>query len=100
MRNLSLIAGLAALAIAGSLPVTSIAQEDDWSLMTATPEEGFALAVQLARKAVTTIQTDKEVLVPLRPAYANDPAMLIDAAEVVGVYFDTVAAANDYWRTD
>jgi hypothetical protein len=100
MRNHALVAGIAALVIAGVTPVASIAQEDDWSLMTSTPEEGFALAVELARKAVTTIQPDKDVLVPLRPAYANDPAMLIDAAEVVGVYFDIVAEANDHWRTD
>ena len=68
------------------------------SLLTDTPEEGFGLAVSMARKAVTTTQTETEILHALRPNYARDPQSLIDVSGVVATYFATVAAANDYWR--
>ena len=68
------------------------------SLIVATPEEGFQLAIALARKGVTETQPDKEVLMKLRPAYANDPDSLIAASQVVAVHFQTIAAANHYWR--
>ncbi|HLW27413.1 MAG TPA: hexameric tyrosine-coordinated heme protein [Kiloniellales bacterium] len=84
----------------------ALAQDDmagdssDWlpSLITQTPAEGFDLAVSMARKAVTTTQTDKTILHALRPNYSHDPQSLIDVSGVVGIYFGTVAAANDYWR--
>jgi hypothetical protein len=72
--------------------------EGQLSLITATPEEGFQLALKLARKGVTETQKDKAVLKTLRPAYANDPDSLIAASHVVAVHFQTIAAANDYWR--
>lgn len=74
--------------------------EEQWlpSLMTATPQEGFALAVTIARKAVTTTQPDTDALHALRPAYSHDPDSLIDVSGVVAAYFATIAEANDYWR--
>ena len=76
------------------------AAEESWlpSLMTDTPAEGFDLAVSMARKAVTTTQTDTEILHALRPNYSHDPQSLIDVSGVVADYFATIAAANDYWR--
>jgi hypothetical protein len=68
------------------------------SLITATPEDGFQLAISLARKAVTEIQPDKEVLKKLRPAYSHDPDGLIAASQVVAINFQTIAAANSYWQ--
>jgi hypothetical protein len=47
---------------------------------------------------VTRTQTDREVLHALRPEYANDATALIAVSHVVAVHFQTVAAANDYWR--
>jgi hypothetical protein len=73
-------------------------QNGSFSLTTATPEEGFQLAITLARKGVTETQPDKEVLEKLRPAYAHDPDSLIAASQVVAIHFQTIAAANDYWR--
>jgi hypothetical protein len=73
-------------------------EEGQLSLITATPEEGFQLALKLARKGVTETQKDKAVLKTLRPAYANDPDSLIAASHVVAVHFQTIAAANGYWR--
>ena len=68
------------------------------SLITETPSEGSDLAVTMARKAVTTTQTDKTILHALRPNYSHDPQSLIDVSGVVAGYFATVAVANDYWR--
>ncbi len=72
--------------------------ETSFSLIAATPEEGFQLAIVLARKGVTETQPDKEVLKKLRPAYAHDPEDLIAASQVISIHFQTIAAANNYWR--
>lgn len=68
------------------------------TLITDTPEEGYELAVTLARKAVGMTQPDAEVRKKLRPVYANNPDSLTFASQVVAIHFQTVAAANDYWR--
>ncbi len=72
--------------------------QEGLSLITDTPEEGFALALALARKGVTETQQDTAALHALRPGYAHDAESLIAASHVVAVHFQTVAAANDYWR--
>lgn len=68
------------------------------TLITATPEDGFNLAVKMSRMGVKTTQPDTEVLHKLRPQYANDPDSLTAASQVIAVNFQTVAAANNYWR--
>jgi hypothetical protein len=68
------------------------------SLITETPEEGFALAISLARKGVTETQQDREVLHALRPGYSHDADALIAVSHVIAVHFQTIAAANAYWR--
>jgi hypothetical protein len=68
------------------------------TLKTATPQEGFELAVKLARLAVKLTQPSEEILTQLRTAYAQDAAQLIAASHVVAVNFQTVAAANNWWR--
>ena len=72
--------------------------EGTLSLITATPEEGFALALRLGRKAVMEMQPDAEFLRDQRPEYARDAESLIAASHVVAVHFRTIAAANNYWR--
>ena len=74
------------------------APEPELSLITATPEEGFQLAIALARKGVTETQPDVDVLHALRPGYAHEAESLIAASQVIAIHFQTVAAANDYWR--
>lgn len=76
------------------------AAEDDagLTLVAETPEEGFQIAIELARKGVTETQGDREVLHSLRPVYARDADALIAASHVIAIHFQTVAAANDYWR--
>lgn len=68
------------------------------SLQTASADEGFALAVKLSQKAVGTVQPDVEVRKQLRQVYANNPDSLIAVSQVVAIHFQTIAAANDYWR--
>lgn len=68
------------------------------TLITATPQQGFELAVLLSRKGVKTTQPDVEVLKKLRPVYANNADSLTAASHVIAVNFQTIAAANNYWR--
>lgn len=68
------------------------------TLKTATPEEGYELAVKLARVAIKMTQPDAEVRDKLRPAYAENADALIASSQVVATHFATVAAANDYWK--
>lgn len=73
---------------------------DDWlpSLLTGTPQEGFELAITLARRGVKYTQPDGEKLRAMRPGYAENAGELIAASHVVAVHFATVAAANEHWR--
>jgi len=68
------------------------------TLITATPEEGRALAIMLSRHSIHAMQKDLEVLQSGRAQYAHDPYGLIAASHVVAVEFATIAAANNYWR--
>ncbi|MGB3410610.1 MAG: hexameric tyrosine-coordinated heme protein [Microthrixaceae bacterium] len=68
------------------------------TLITATPEEGRALALKMARLSIKAIQPDEDVRNELRPDYANNAESLTMAAHVVAIEFATVAAANNYWR--
>lgn len=96
-RSIAPILVAAALVAA---PAAAQEAEESWlpSLLTETPEQGFDLAVSMARKAVTTTQTDADTLHALRPAYAHDPNSLIGVSGVVAAYFATIAEANGFWR--
>jgi len=73
---------------------------DTWltTLITDTPQQGFELAIVLSRRGVKYTQPDTEVLHRLRPVYANDADSLTAASQVVAINFQTIAAANNYWR--
>lgn len=68
------------------------------SLLTETPEEGYALAVKLSRTAVKLTQPSAEVRERVRADYAEDFSALIAISQVVATNFQTVSAANGYWR--
>lgn len=68
------------------------------SLITDTPQQGFELAITLSRRGVRYTQPDPEVLHRLRPEYAEDASELTAASQVIAINFQTIAAANDYWR--
>ncbi|MCC6839035.1 MAG: hexameric tyrosine-coordinated heme protein [Flavobacteriales bacterium] len=73
---------------------------DIWltSLITATPQEGYELAIKLSRMGVKYTQPSAEVRDKLRGDYANNADSLTAASQVIAINFQTVAAANNYWR--
>jgi len=73
---------------------------DPWltTLKTETPQAGFELAVKLARIGVKLTQPDGEIRSQLRAAYEQDTSQLMTASQVIAIHFQTVAAANNYWR--
>ena len=74
---------------------------DTWlpSLITNTPQEGYELAITLSRRGVKYTQPDMDTLKKLRPDYANSADGLTAASQVIAINFQTVAAANNYWRS-
>jgi len=88
-------AGINAMATDQAEPEAS---NDSMSLITETPEEGFQVAISLARKGVTETQSDRNVLFELREVYSRDPDALIASSHVIAVHFQTVASANNYWK--
>ncbi len=73
---------------------------DAWldTLTTNSPQEGFELAIKLSRMGVKYTQPSDEVRAQLRPAYDHNADSLIASSQVIAVHFQTIAAANDYWR--
>ena len=47
---------------------------------------------------VKMTQPSAEVRDRLRAAYDHDAAQLIASSQVIAIHFQTVAAANNYWR--
>ena len=68
------------------------------TLITDTPQAGFDLAVKLSRVGVKVIQPSDDIRKDLRAAYDHDTAQLIASSHVIATNFQTVAAANNYWR--
>jgi len=74
--------------------------DESWlpTLNTETPQEGFELAVKLSRLAVMVSQSCDNDRQEARSMQANDASQLIGAAHVIALNFQTIAAANDWWR--
>jgi hypothetical protein len=80
------------------VPDSELVKIPGGTLLTAAPEEGRALAMAIARHTIHNIQPDLDVLKGGRPNYAANPDSLIAASQVVAIEFQTIAAANNYWR--
>lgn len=80
------------------LPDSELVLVPGGTLITNTPEEGRALAIVLAQHTIHNIQPDKDVLDCGRRAYSINPDSLIAASQVVATEFQTIAAANNFWR--
>ena len=80
------------------LPESELVLVPGGTLITATAEEGRALALTLACHSIHNIQPDLDVLQGGRFDYATTPDSLIAASHVIAVEFQTIAAANNYWR--
>jgi len=68
------------------------------SLITQSPVEGRELAIKVARKTIAAIQPNEEIRSDLRSDYDSDSEKLMKAAQIVALEFQTIAAANNYWR--
>ena len=68
------------------------------TLITETPQDGYDLAVKLSRVAVKMTQPDAEIRNDLRGVYGTDANALIAVSAVVATHYQTIAAANNYWR--
>ena len=68
------------------------------SLLTSGPQEGFELAIKLSRMGVKYTQPSGEVRDRLRTDYADNADSLTAASQVIAINFQTIAAANGYWR--
>lgn len=80
------------------VPDSELTKIPGGTLITESPEEGRALAFMIARHTVHNIQPDLDILVAGRPIYSTDADSLIAASQVVAIEFQTIAAANNYWR--
>lgn len=80
------------------LPDSELVMVPGGTLITDTPEEGRALAMLIARHTIHNIQPDLDVLKVGRKIYSANPNSLIAASQVVAIEFQTIAAANNYWR--
>lgn len=81
------------------LPEAELTLVPGGTLITANPEAGRALAIAISRHMIHNIQPDLDVLKSGRPTYASNPDSLIAASQVVAIEFQTIAAANNYWRS-
>ncbi len=68
------------------------------SLITKTPQEGYELAIKLSRMGVKYTQPSDAVRSKLRPDYSENSENLIASSQVIATNFQTVSAANNYWR--
>ena len=101
MKKSLLALGLAAaLTLGAATPVLAAEPSADYmpSLITATPLEGRMLAITIVRKTIGTIQRDAAIKKAVRKEYQDDPELLMRAAELVAIEFETIAKANNYWR--
>lgn len=80
------------------LPDSELVLIPGGTLITETPEEGRALAMLIARHTIHNIQPDLDILKEGRTTYAVDPDSLTAASQVVAIEFQTIAAANNYWK--
>lgn len=88
------------LGLSVTLSAQQPAESETWlpSLITETPQAGFELAIKLSRMGVKSTQPDKEVLFRERARYSQQGEALIHASEVIAIHFQTIAAANNYWK--
>lgn len=73
---------------------------DKWlaTIITADPEEGYQLAIKMSRMGVKYTQPSDEIREKIRPSYSENADNLIASSQVIAFNFQTVAAANNYWR--
>ncbi len=74
--------------------------DENWlpTLKTDNAQEGYELAVKLSRMSIKFMQPDADVRKAMRLMYEYDTQALISASQTIAEHFNTIAAANDYWK--
>jgi hypothetical protein len=74
--------------------------DDLWlpTLKTDTPQDGIELAVKLSDLGFMVSQGSENSRLSLCTPHEYTPSQLIAAAHVIALNFQTIAAANDWWR--
>jgi hypothetical protein len=82
------------------MSVSETIMDESWlpTLNTSTPQEGFELAVKLSRLAMMVSRSSDDDGQGTRQIQGDDVLQLIQAAHVIALNFQTIAAANDWWR--
>jgi hypothetical protein len=82
------------------LLIKGIIMSEQWlgSLITENAQLGYELAIKLSRMGVKYTQPSDEVRTKLRPDYDDNADSLIASSQVIAINFQTVSAANNYWR--
>jgi hypothetical protein len=72
---------------------------DKWltSLKTDNAQDGYELAIKLARMGIKYTQPSEDIRKNLRPIYGEDSGNLIASSQVIATHFQTDAVANNYW---
>jgi hypothetical protein len=83
-----------------AISTREIMMDENWllTLNTNTPQEGFELAVKLSRLGMMVSQSSNDDGKGSRPTQRRGAAYLIAAAHVIALNFQTIAAANNWWR--
>src|SRR5699024_12818414 len=68
------------------------------SLITETPEDGYQLAVQLSRKAISTMMPDLEIRKKMYQDYIGDARNITHESEVVAIHLHTLSQSIDYMK--
>ena len=76
--------------------------DDNWlpTIETDSPQEGIELAVKLSRLGMMLSQSSNHSDKESRATKNLSPALLIAAAHVIALNFQTIAAANNWWRPE
>ena len=72
---------------------------DIWltSLKTDTPQEGYELAIEMAKKGVTYMQPSLDTRKAAWSVYTERGESLMFGSFVIATHFQTIAEANHYW---
>lgn len=89
---------ITALCLSALLSPAVFAEQWLTSLETKTPQEGYELAMKISRMTVKLTQPSAEKRVAARAQYETNADNLIASAQVVATNYQTVAAANNYWK--
>lgn len=70
------------------------------SLETETAKQGLDLAARISWEIVKIAQPSQEIRDRLLAIYEDDAESILTACQIIAVNFQTIAAANGYWKQE